>query len=257
VNCPRTRQMLDAWLDGELDSATGAEIAGHLAGCASCAALRGARDTLRRRVLEEAPYYVATDTLAESIRRSLGAAADAAPRTQAPGVRERRPTWLQAGVLAGACALLGAVVAGALMAPPQGPAVYEQVIDSHVASLRPGRLIEVASLDRHVVKPWFQGKLDFAPVVRDLAVEGFALQGARLDAVGERPAAAIVYRVRNHPVNLFVWRAGDSRSTALAVSMLRGYGVATWAQDGLQFAAVSDVDAGELERFARLILGPA
>jgi anti-sigma factor RsiW len=256
VNCARARQVLDAWLDGELDSATSSEIAGHLAGCAACAALRDGREALSLRVRREAPHYAAPDALADWVRRSLGGAANAAPRAR--WLSSRGPSWLQAGALAGACALLGAIVTGALMAPPRGPSVYEQVVESHVASLRPGRqLTEVASLDRHVVKPWFQGKLDFAPVVRDLSSEGFALQGARLDAVGERPAAAIVYRLRNHPVSLFVWRAGGPQPAPLGLSMLRGYGVATWAQDGLSFAAVSDADAGELERFARLIRGPA
>lgn len=255
MNCPRARQVLDAWLDDELDSATGAEIAGHIAGCPSCAALRDAREALRLRVRNEAPYYAAPDALADSVRRSLSSAANAAPGAR--GLSSRGPSWLQAGSLAGACALLGAIAAIALTAPPRSPSMYEQVVDSHVASLRPGRqLTEVASLDRHVVKPWFQGKLDFAPVVRDLSSEGFALQGARLDAVGEQPAAAVVYRLRNHPVNLFVWRASGPQPAALGVSMLRGYGVATWAQDGLSFAAVSDVDAAELERFARLIRGP-
>jgi len=89
--------------------------------------------------------------------------------------------------------------------------------------------------------------------VHDLSGEGFALVGARLDHVANRQAVAIVYRVRNHLVNLFVWRATSNKSEALAVSTVRGFGVATWAGGGLHFGAVSDVDTDDLERFARLV----
>ena len=144
---------------------------------------------------------------------------------------------------------------GAMGKPQLESSPAEQVVASHVASLGPARrLVEVASTDRHVVKPWFQGKVDFAPVVRDLSAEGYALLGGRLDHVAEGQAVAIVYKVREHVVSLFVWRAANPRDEPLALSSARGFSVASWSEAGLRFAAVSDAEAREIEHFARLVL---
>jgi anti-sigma factor RsiW len=125
-----------------------------------------------------------------------------------------------------------------------------------VAEGRAERLVQVAASDRHVVRPWFQGKVDFAPPVRDLASEGFTLLGARLDRIGDRNAAVVVYRIRNHPIDLFVWRGGSDTVAPVRLTVARGFSVATWEQQGLRFAAVSDVDSRELERFARALQSP-
>jgi anti-sigma factor RsiW len=130
-------------------------------------------------------------------------------------------------------------------------------VASHVAALAPTRqLIQVASSDRHTVKPWFQGKVDFAPPVKDLSSDGFALIGGRLDQVADKPAAAVVYQVRKHVINLFIWRAADHTPDAMATTSVRGFSVTTWAAGGLRFAAVSDVDRRDLTRFAQLIGTP-
>jgi anti-sigma factor RsiW len=249
VNCTRLRQVLDAYLDGELDSATQGEISHHLAQCPACTALRGEREVLKQRVRADAPYFAAPEALKRAVHRSLAATApEGAPRGGS------RPSWLQAGVLAVAAALISALASYWLARPlPENP-LREQVVASHIASLGPARpLADITSLDQHAIKPWFQGKLDFAPVVRDLSGQGFTLVGARLDHIADRQAAAIVYRVRNHPINLFVWRAADSRPETLNVSTVRGFGIATWAEGGLRFAAVSDADQRDLERFAELV----
>jgi anti-sigma factor RsiW len=139
---------------------------------------------------------------------------------------------------------------------PDG-SLREQVVASHVASLGTARrLTEIPSGDRHAVKPWFQGKVDFAPAVRDLSAEGYVLLGGRLDHVGGGQAAAIVYRVREHVINLFVWRAGAPADEPLSVTPARGFSLATWTESGLRFAAISDTDAREIERFARLVRSP-
>src|SRR5262249_47383620 len=126
-----------------------------------------------------------------------------------------------------------------------------EVTPAHARSLQDNHLLDRPSDDRHQVKPWFQGRLDFAPPVRDLSEQGFRLEGGRLDYLDERPVAALVYRRRDHVINLFVWPSaqgdGDVRSAAR-----RGYRLAYWTQDGLTFWAVSDLNAGELAEFARL-----
>ncbi len=248
MNCTRLSQVLDAYLDSELDPATGGEIAQHLSHCAACMALKSERDALKQRLHAQAPYFAAPGALRQAVRRSLTAAADPAGRGK------RSPSWLQAGALAAVAALVSALAGYWLAQPLPDSSLREQVVASHVASLGDARrLTDVTSVDRHVVKPWFQGKVDFAPVVRDLSGAGYELVGARLDHVAGRQAVAIVYRVRSHLINLFVWRAASNESEALAVATVRGFGVATWAGDGLRFGAVSDVDPRELERYARLV----
>lgn len=244
MSCARVRQVLDALVDRELDAATQREIETHLASCPECERLRGERVALRERIRKDAPYFTAP----ASLRRALSASS-----------REtRRPSWLQAGWIAAAAGAFGIVAGIWLGRPALDDARRDLAVASHVASLSPQRkLIEVASSDRHTVKPWFSGKIDFSPPVRDLATDGFKLEGARLDHVGDRPAAAVVYRVRNHDINLFVWRAvPENQREDVAFAQVRGYGVATWAQDGLRFAAVSDVDTKDLERFTALVRQP-
>ncbi len=245
MNCLRLAQVLDAYVDGELDRGTGDEITQHLAQCPLCTARRNERDTLKRQLVD-APYYTAPDPLRQAVRRALARR----PDTRAA----RGPSWLQAATLMVAAALVSALAGYWAAQPVPDRPLREQVVMSHVAALsETRRLTEIVSTDRHTVKPWFQGKLDFAPVVRDLSPQGYTLVGARLDHVGDHQAAAIVYRVRAHLINLFVWRAAGYDPDPLAVSSVRGFGVATWADGGLRFAAVSDADPRELERFARLV----
>ena len=246
MNCARLRQILDAYVDGELDRTTAADLDRHVAACPACSALRDGRFELGRTIRAQAPRFAAPETLRRAVREGLERAAVRPSRG--------RPSWGLAGALASAAAAAGLAVGVWLGQPPRNDFVLDQVVASHVASLAPGRkLIDVASADRHALKPWFVGKTDFAPVVRDLTAEGFELVGARLDHVGDRQASAVVYRVRNHYVNLFAWRADGAASEDLRVASARGFGVATWSEGGLRFAAVSDVDRTDLERFARLL----
>ena len=114
--------------------------------------------------------------------------------------------------------------------------------------------MDVVSTDQHTVKPWFQGKVDFAVPVRDFAEQGFVLAGGRVDVVDGRTAAAIVYRRRQHVLNLFVW--ADSRGdVAPRSSTVRGYRISTWAQGGLEYRLVSDVPAAESDQLVTLLRG--
>ena len=241
MNCARLRQTLDAWLDGELDPATGAEIERHVSGCPACAGLKEGRVALGQQLRTELPRYRVPTELEHKIRGSLGG-------------ERRGPTWLQTWAAAAGIAVVSAFAGYWIGRPPPDSSLREQVVASHVASLGTARrLTEIASTDRHAVKPWFQGKVDFAPVVRDLSAEGYALVGGRLDHVADGQAAAIVYKVREHVINLFVWRAPGPEDVPLSVAPARGFNLATWTDSGLRFAAISDTDAREIERFARLV----
>jgi anti-sigma factor RsiW len=254
MSCARTRQVLDAWIDDELDPSTRDEIGGHLAQCPACSGLRAERSALRD-AIRQIPSDVAPAAFKSAVRRAL------VDQTGTARSRRQGPGWLAAASFACVAAVLGGLATYAWMSTLRIDAPRGQAIVSHVAAMalaegKAERLVQVAASDHHVVKPWFQGKLDFAPPVRDLAANGFEMLGARLDRVGDRQAAVVVYRIRNHPIDLYVWRASGEDVLPVQVTIDRGFSVATWSQRGLGFAAISDVDVRDLDRFARLVEAP-
>jgi anti-sigma factor RsiW len=128
-------------------------------------------------------------------------------------------------------------------------------VASHVRSLQPGHLMDVESTDQHTVKPWFNGKIDFSPPVKDFAADGFPLIGGRLDYVDQRPAAALVYQRQKHLINVYVWPEAEKEDTAARVVSKQGYNIVFWQRGGMYFCAVSDLNSAELQQFARMLQG--
>jgi anti-sigma factor RsiW len=153
-------------------------------------------------------------------------------------------------VLGGSTAVLG-LLAGWWLAQPRAlETLPELAVARHVASLTPaGPRVDVASSDRHVVRPWFQGRLEFAPMVRDLSAQGFELLGARLDRLGDRQAIGVVYRLHSHIINVFSWRGRGDSTEMEREATIRGFNVITWRDHDMDFVAVSDTDSAELKRF--------
>jgi anti-sigma factor RsiW len=112
-------------------------------------------------------------------------------------------------------------------------------------------LEDVISTDQHTVKPWFDGKIDFAPPVRDFTEQGFPLQGGRLDVVDNRAVAALVYGRRKHVVNVFIWPTSE-KDMAPRIGSIQGYQWIDWRKQGMQFYAVSDTAAPDLDQLQRL-----
>ena len=153
-----------------------------------------------------------------------------------------------------ACGLLVAVSATTLLGTARNEDDFEQqLVSAHIRSLMPDHLMDVASSDQHTVKPWFTGKLDFSPPVVDLANEGFALVGGRLDYLQGRAVAVLVYQRRGHVINVFVMPARDDRASALSSALRHGYQVAEWQKSGMRMWAVSDLGRDELNQFAQLL----
>ncbi len=242
--CRDVEARLGAHLDGELDAAEAAEVRAHLETCAACAALLERHQTLRAAVRDELPFHRAPDVLRARVRDAM--------REAAPRLALRRAVPWRALAVAASAVL---VVAGTWRLASDraaASALTEEVLAAHVRSLMPGHLTDVASTDQHTVKPWFDGRLDFSPPVADQAAAGFPLLGGRLDYVGGRPVAALVYGRRLHRINVFVWpdRGGPSGP---ARAERNGYYLEHWTRGGMTFWAVSDLNRAELQSFVGLL----
>jgi anti-sigma factor RsiW len=241
---------LSAYLDGELPD--GSDLEAHLATCPSCTArlaeYRTIGDSLRRQARQE--------STPAALRVRVAAALDAAEATAAsPWVRRRRPMW-SPGVLAAAAAVVLAVGVALTGWGRADEGVTREVLDSHVRSLAgdQAHLFDVQSTDQHTVKPWFEGKLDFAPSVVDFAPDGFPLLGGRVDFIAGKRAAALVYGRRKHLINVYEWPAGSGLADTKPTGELRlGYSMLHWTHAGMVFWAVSDVNPGDLQELARNI----
>src|SRR5438552_2476363 len=192
---------LPAYFDGELDAARGRAFEDHLAACPDCthelAALRELRGALQEESCRHRPPEDLEGRVREAVRQAR----------PSPVARRRWTARLTAAAALAAAVLAGASLTLALRMPSADDQLSAEVTAGHARSLLADHLFDVASTDRHTVKPWFQGRTDFSPPVLDLKEQGFPLAGGRLDFLDGRTAAALVYRRRQHVVNLFVWPA--------------------------------------------------
>jgi anti-sigma factor RsiW len=249
--CAEMRLLVQADVDGELSPREAAAVAVHLDHCPSCATLQAQLIGLSGRIRQEVPYHKAPDSLRAAVLSRVAAAAQ--PANDNPLPRWRRLPRLGLGPMlpiGGGFAV--AACLALLLLVPRGGGLPEAVVSDHIRALQPGHLMDVVSTDQHTVKPWFDGRLDFAPPVKDFKAEGFPLAGGRLDYLAGRPVAALIYQRRQHLIDVYVW-PDDGRSGRGPDSGSRsGYNFVHWSEGGMTFWAVSDLGAGELEDFVRL-----
>jgi len=244
MNCAEYRQLLHAHADSEVDVARSVELERHLKTCAACAAERQSIHSLTTALRQPALRYDAPDSLRKEVRQMV--------RTSGGATSARfNPLLLWKSLAFGATAFAVFVI---LSGPGMSgrDQLLNEAVASHVRSLMVEHITDVTSSDQHTVKPWFSGKLDFAPVVKDFAAQGFPLVGGRLDYMNGRAVAALVYRRNNHLINVFVWPARDTGSGKPAVENHRGYSVINREMDGLHYCLVSDLNDKELAELANL-----
>jgi anti-sigma factor RsiW len=249
MKCNEAATLVAAYADGEIDGQRSTLLKGHLLGCADCAAKHQDVLALRARIRAEVPYFRASPELRARVLATLEAARVAIPSRPRPA--NSRWRWLTGGALAGCTAtMLAWVVGTAVIDWRTNDDLATEVVGSHVRATLGNHLIEVASSDQHTVKPWLSARLDYSPPVQDLANEGFALTGGRLDTLERRPVAALVYRYRQHTIDVFV-RPESAHTPSPALRTVRGFNVAHASGSGMEWLAVSDVSADVLAPFVQ------
>ena len=249
MSCQQTHELLHGYVDGELDLVKSIEIEQHLADCESCTQTYKGLRSLSAVVRNDALLFQPPTDFEKRLRSTL----------RREDKAERKPSalfqwpWLLAATLCGAILIVGFGLAGMFTRQSPDDLLAQEVVASHVRSLMADHLMDVPSKDQHTVKPWFDGKLDFSPTVKDLTAQGFELTGGRLDYIGNRPVAAIVYLRRQHPINLFVWPATAAPVMNEKALERQGYNIIRWSNGGMTYWAVSDLNLAELQQFAQLL----
>ena len=268
MDCDEVRNLMDGYLDGELDPVISQKVEQHLAECRKCEQAYTADAAMAHAISQASPYYKAPIELRERIQLSLRDAIGAPGSRSAAGKNSlpaRHPDAARRSVLfdrpwnwlaLAAAMVLAAVIASTLLPrlhqPDADQFLATQLIASHVRSLMADHLMDVASSDQHTVKPWLDAKLDFAAPVTDLASEGFALIGGRLDYLDNHSVAALVYQRRKHFINLFIWPTTSGAAKAQKVVTREGYHLVHWTDADFNYWAVSDVSVSDLQSFKQV-----
>jgi anti-sigma factor RsiW len=244
MNCQQAKPLIDPYADGELDAAAILELEQHLQSCSACGIAWRNLQSLKKTLKQDALYFTAPEELRRRIKSALPSPSKARPP------RSWNWNWLTT-LLSGATAGLAALLAVTLTRPASQPPLAGEIVSSHVRSLMANHMLDVVSTDQHTVKPWFNGKLDFSPPVKNLGEQGFSLLGGRLDYLEGRGVAALVFQRGRHQINLFIWPAKEKPSTPASITAIQGYNVIHWAEAGMAFWAVSDLNEKELMEFAQ------
>lgn len=254
MTCDEFFSFLYPYLDGELDAPRCAEFESHLEGCPPCSHALEAQESLRSSIRDAQLHEPLPAGFERKIRRQLDKASQ-------PASSWRFAAWR----LLAAAALVLLVAGGSWkfvkmqkardngdVTVTAADSAASELVDAHIRALQPGHLTDVASTDQHTVKPWFDGKIAFAPPVRDLAAQDFPLVGGRLDVFQGRTVAALVYGRRKHFISVFIWPDGTHDNEQYA-GVWNGYQWISWKQTGLRFCAVADTSRDDLAALKELI----
>jgi anti-sigma factor RsiW len=240
MDCDESEILLHALIDGELDAGHARDVETHIAGCPRCAASLAAYRQMSQAIAQADLRYTAPASLRRRIEASL-------PQSKPAPSRRNVLKGFAMGSAVSALAATGLVAI--VLRNDDQQLIMSEVVSAHLRSLQAGHLTDVISTDQHTVKPWFNGKLDVSPPVIDLTALGFTLVGGRLDYVDARAIGAVVYRRRQHVINLFVAQTPNIEHRAAKTETVQGFNIRRWSDRGLNFWAVSDIGADELAEF--------
>lgn len=238
MTCAEARPLIDAYVDRELDLSAALAMERHLESCPLCAGEIREVELLQAE-LEGVDLNFATDAMLNRVRESVEG------KTDLRGPASRKLPWRFAAYV-GAAAVLVVLSSVLTLRLGRGNSINNEMVDIHLRSLIGDHLIDVPSSDRHTVKPWFQGKIDFSPPVPDLSAAGFVLAGGRVDVIEGNKVAALIYKRRDHVINLWISQGNNAEPQ---MKEIHGYRVMSWASNGMTYRVVSDVDAEELRSF--------
>jgi len=252
LSCQRAQELIHGYVDGELDLVRSLEVEEHIHECEICAHAYRSQTTLRSSLKRDSLYYPAPEKLKKRIQSSLRKEANSEASKRAFGWR-----WLTVGASLAFMLLIGVVVWRLVPSSIRSSGdelLAQEIVSDHVRSLQmPGHLTDVLSSDQHTVKPWFDGKVDFAPPVKDFASQDFRLYGGRLEYLNNRAVATLIYQRRLHFINLFIWPVEQAGSTGEVTIQRQGYNLIHWTSSGMNYWAISDLNGVELHEFARLV----
>jgi len=252
MTCQESVRLLPGYFDSELDLVHTLEIEDHLRTCAACTSALEADRALRTTIARSNLRFSAPPNVVRNVRAEI---ANSFPQEKSAS-RSWSWNW---GFAATAAALIFCAVLTWKLLPANTPnnsgSIADQAIADHIRALMPGHLSDVESTDQHTVKPWFDGKLDFAPPVENFTAQGFPLIGGRLDYLDHHPAAALVYQRRKHFVSVFLLPATGEPDRAESKTTERGYNVISWTRGAMNYWLVSDLNPAELEELAKLLRG--
>ncbi len=254
MDCKEILALLPAYVDQELSVLESIEIDNHLQGCPACQGELASQSALRAELKKHASYFRAPSQLESRIREAL-------PLKNAHPVQSKTRAqkwfgsfnWFNFGTALTSVVALAWSVSLYLAIPSPDDLLAEDVVSSHVRSLMVNHIADVASSDHHTVKPWFNGKLDFSPTVNDLTAQGFPLVGGRLDYINHRTVAALVYRHRQHLINVYIWPDASKHKVAVQTQSSQGYQMVHWAEGSMVYWVVSDLNPHELMILARIL----
>lgn len=260
MDCKIVNILLHPYFDGELDEGTAASVKAHLSECVECERELAALQALREATKRAVPRYTAPESLRQRLAQS-----SVHPST-ADLVRRRGRSLLQSRWLAMAASLvlvagLSSGVTRALLDSGEGAGSQElltrDLVSSHLRALAAPSAIDVVSSDRHTVKPWFAGRVEVSPPTVDLSQQGFPLVGGRVDYVGGRRVAVLVYKHAQHLIDVYVLpdEASPEKSESGNSSpiMTQGLSLIHRHIDGVSMWAITDMDRAELMAFANAL----
>jgi anti-sigma factor RsiW len=245
MNCQTTENLLNGYVDGELDLVNHLQIEEHLQSCPSCEQANENLLKIKSAINDNSLYFNASQSLQHRIHDAL-----CEEKTQTPFFNLWR--WLVTAT-ATVCAIAAFGLIFLQKTSDNDELLAKEAVSGHIRSMMANHLTDVPSSDKHTVKPWFDGKLDYSPPVIDLAYQGFPLVGGRLDYLGNRPTAALIYQRHQHFINLYVFPSPDNADSGNKMSVRQGYNLIHWSKAGMTFWTVSDLNLNELQEFTQLL----